>query len=355
MAADDCTALIHPSDERSGIKSPNACGAAALRHRARYTPRVCRCFRAHEEAAAAVNQRVACCTHRIRPRTQGARDDGGDLIFWLGVALGGTWLTVPRTEEGAQRLSLQPAARSEYASLVRDLAAGAASGVIPEGAAARARAIDLDLRREGSVLTLAGLPGGAAPDTVVVIRVGALAEELVLQMPHPTSDLYTGEIGGAIFDAGKIRAACFATAKRDAFEGADVAHNATSLFQGATDGLADALVDPLFVQLHGFAPGTTDADAVVSEGAGRMLPGELGGAARRIAAALDARDVRTGDEVGALAARTNTQSRLLVDRARFLHLELAILLRSALRDSAPIQASLVGALVSIAAREPAPQ
>ncbi len=277
-------------------------------------------------------------------------------ILLLGVALGGAWeLARERRPEGEVQ---DPSAeqRARYAALVRALGRAAPAATLPPDAEARAAELGLELRREGDQLWLLEraepLPGlGLRGVGVLGLRLGPLPAELVLQAPHPSSDLHTGPLASALFDAGGVRAVQLATTHRDAGEGADPAHNPASWFQGATDGLADALADPLVVQLHGFSRDTSEADAVLSEGATPLPPAELAAMIRRFSAAMGLDDVRDGTQVPALAGRDNAQARLLAGRARFLHLEMSLPLRVALRDEAERRAALSALLRSLAARQ----
>lgn len=274
------------------------------------------------------------------------------MIFWVSIASAGTWELVQERRDTVEvQGDAQVEARAAYTRLVRDLARAAPSGQVPADSGARAAALDLELQLDGTALWLRERADAARGRGVVALRIGPLAEELVVQAPHPTSDLHTGAIAGALFDGGGVRAACFATTRRSAYDGADAAHAPASWFQSATDGLADALVDPLFVQVHGFGGNTTEADGVVSEGPRRLPREELDRAVRRISVSLGASDVRTGDEVPALAARTNAQGRLLADRARFLHVELSLAQREGLRADAARRTAFVDALLLLAMRE----
>ncbi len=269
----------------------------------------------------------------------------------LVLLLMGTWDRVQerRIDEGLREPAA--AARAAYAELVRDLARAAPTGTVPSDAPARAAALDLELLREGDRLWLRERADAAWGGGVLALRLGPLPQELVLQAPHPRSDLHSGLITGSLFDAGGIRAASFATAQRDASPDSDVAHNPETFFQSASDGLAEALPDPLFVQLHGFGQGTSTADAVISAGSGFMTAEALSGAIARLERALGVDDLRTGEEVPALAGRENAQGRLLAGRARFLHVELSLPLRLALRDDAALRASFAAALSELARRE----
>lgn len=248
--------------------------------------------------------------------------------------------------------------RAGYSLLVRDLARAAVAGGVPGDATARAEALGLELDVAGDVLMLREAPGRAQGGGLLAIRLGPVNGELVLQAPHPFYDLHTGRVVAAMFESGRARAAQIATAHRQAGErkggpSSDAAHNAALLFQSATLGLAGALPDPLFVQLHGFSSETTSADAVVSPGLGRLSEAELDRWQTALAPALGVADLRGGDQVSALAARTNVQGAALADRARFLHLELSLPLRERLRDDAAARQRLEAALEALARREAA--
>ncbi len=270
-------------------------------------------------------------------------------MFLLFATLGhaGTWELVRERRSELAPATPTPAERLAYAALVRDLARAAPAGTLPTDAHTRAGALGLELLRKDDVAWLVerGEPRGVG---LVALRVGPLAEDLVVQAPHPFSDLHTGAVTAAMFDAGELRAACIATVHRNAGPGADPAHAPESWFQSATDGLAEALDDPLFVQLHGFAPTTSDADAVLSAGGARLPADRLADAMTRIGVALGAADVRSGADVPALAARGNVQGRLLAGRARFLHLEISARLRAVLGEEPGLRAALSDALLLIA-------
>lgn len=260
------------------------------------------------------------------------------LPLLLGAALAAGPETWPLArEQAAEGAPLPPtgAERAAFVALLGGLARAAPAGVVPAGAEAAAASLGLSLRRDGDRLWVE--EAGAGPRRgvgVYALRLGPLPREVVLQAPHPTTDLHTGAIVGALFDRGGVRAAAFATTRRDAGEGADAAHAPESWFQSATQALGEGLLQPLLVQVHGFGADTTDADAVLSLGPGRAAPPTLERLRAALAQALGG-VVRTGDEVPALAARQNAQGRLLADRARFLHVELSLPQRERLRAGGP--------------------
>lgn len=274
------------------------------------------------------------------------------IVLWLcGLADAGTWEQARERHRKDAYLGPTTEERLRYGALVRDLAVAAVAGTLPPTLAQRADALGLGIEREGAVIRLVEAPGHERGVGVVAVRVGATTGELVLQAPHPLSDLHTGALAGVLFDAGEVRAACIATVHRDATEGSDPSRAADGWLTAATLGLAEALPDPLFVQLHGFGATTTEADVVVSQGASRLAPVDLAVAVRRIGVGLAVADVRTGDDVPALAARGNAQSAALAGRGRFLHVEMSEPVRERLARSEPDRAALADALLLLASRE----
>lgn len=143
---------------------------------------------------------------------------------------------------------------------------------------------------------------------------------LVIEVPHPNSDLYTEHAGIALYHTKPGAVLLMAGAHRSTGRrAADVAHRTDSVFHA----VAARLMRLPQVQLHGFAdaalPGT---DVIVSAGAG-----EAGAAHDAVADAL--RDVgfrvcrSWAGRCGDLEGRTNVQG-LLAARlgTPFLHVEL---------------------------------
>ncbi len=289
------------------------------------------------------------------------------LILVLGrPALGGTE-EAPSTWDRAKQLRAEDVVlpsqerRLALGRLVVDLLRAAPSGRLPPTLPSRAEALGLRLEQQGDVVLL----GEAGPpyrgEGLVAVRLGPVAAEVVLQAPHPFYDKHTGAIVGAMLDdlatvepgAGALRAIFLATAHRHAGD-ADPAHAVAHPLQGLSDAADLALPDALVVQLHGFSEATTDADAVVSAGSARS-GGRLEERARlllREVPGLD--DLRGPDDVPDLAATTNVQGRMLADRTRFLHLELDLDVREALRRDPAVRARLLAVLAALANREPLP-
>ncbi|MCB9760736.1 MAG: hypothetical protein H6739_12920 [Alphaproteobacteria bacterium] len=265
------------------------------------------------------------------------------MILLLALALTPLWTDAPPPPVSDDW-------RAALVELVEVLARAAPRGAVPDDdAGERANALGMLWLRDGDVAWIAEVQGSPRGYGALGLRLGPLDAELVLQTPHPRADLHTGDIATALFMGGGVRALSIATTHRRTAR--DAAHDPASPMQAVTQGLAAGLADPLFVQLHGFAEATSDADAVLSGGATRWTEAALACARVRVGAALHA-EVRSGEQVPALAAQTNVQGQLLKDRARLLHLELSLPQRQVLRDDADRQAALRDALLAVAARAP---
>ncbi|MFL6126808.1 hypothetical protein [Actinophytocola sp.] len=162
---------------------------------------------------------------------------------------------------------------------------------------------------------------------------------LVIEVPHPNSDLHTEEIGLALYQAVPGSVLLVAGTHRRAGAGAgDVAHRTDSMFHAvATDLAARGLPQ---VQLHGFHDDNLpDTDVVVSPGAG-----DAGAAVRRVADRIDA-DLRVcrswRQDCGRLEGTTNVQGRDAARRGTlFLHVEIS----RAVRDDRVAWSKLVRAI-----------
>lgn len=152
---------------------------------------------------------------------------------------------------------------------------------------------------------------------------------LVIEVPHPNSDLRTEELGLALYQAVPGSILLVAGTHRRA---ADVAHSTDSMFHAVASDLAGRGLPQ--VQLHGFHDDSLpDTDVVVSPGAG-----DAGEAVRRVADGLD-EDFRVcrswRQDCGQLAGTTNEQGR---DAARqgtpFVHVEISRTVRDD-RDTWP--------------------
>jgi hypothetical protein len=157
---------------------------------------------------------------------------------------------------------------------------------------------------------------------------------LVVEVPHPSSDLRTDRIGLALFRRvpGAVLAVAGAHRRCE-----DPAHDTRTVFHVVTTLLARRGLPQ--VQLHGFKDRTLPAaDVVVSAGAA-----EAGDAARRAADRLEAAGFRVrrawAEPCRGLAGTTNVQSQA-ADGTPFLHVELNRTVRETRR------ADIVEALVA---------
>lgn len=170
------------------------------------------------------------------------------------------------------------------------------------------------------------------------------AVEVIALAPHADYDLGTDDIVRHAFTVGRLRGVMWSTVRRyhalpgeqevDPIHPGDVAHQAASLFQ--TWSLAALVADPRarLVQIHGFAAGTVDADAVISSGQVQHAPvallkptlGVLGPEAPKVKL--------FGVDADVLGATTNVTSRALRGLAapRFVHIELSPRARALLVD-----------------------
>ncbi|MCD2190216.1 hypothetical protein [Actinomycetospora soli] len=177
---------------------------------------------------------------------------------------------------------------------------------------------------------------------------------VVVEVPHPASDLRTEQIGVGIVDrldgalylqAGAHRhAGAPADARRRADCPADVAHRPDSVFARLAAGLVAGLGLPQ-IQLHGFAD-RAEVDAVVSSGAadGSAV---LEGTAARMAAAGER--VRRGGDPGweDLSGTRNVQGRLAARHGTvFVHLELSRSVRRSDRRRDGVAEAVAGAVRS---------
>ncbi|MDX3190040.1 hypothetical protein PV458_16660 [Streptomyces sp. MN03-5084-2B] len=149
---------------------------------------------------------------------------------------------------------------------------------------------------------------------------------LVVEVPHPSSDLRTDLIGLALFRRvpGAVLAVAGAHRRRE-----DPAHDPRTVFHAVTTLLARRGLPQ--VQLHGFKDRTLPAaDVVLSAGAA-----EAGDAARRAADRLDAAGFRVrrawAEPCRGLAGTTNVQGQA-AGGTPFLHVELNRTTRETRRD-----------------------
>jgi hypothetical protein len=146
---------------------------------------------------------------------------------------------------------------------------------------------------------------------------------LVVEVPHPNSDLRTEEIGLALYQAvpGSVLLVA-GTHRRVDDDAGDVAHRTDSMFHAVARDLAGRGLPQ--IQLHGFHDDNLpDTDVVISPGAG-----DAGEDVRRIADRLDDADFRVcrawRRDCGRLEGKTNEQGRDAARRGTpFAHVEIS--------------------------------
>ncbi len=171
---------------------------------------------------------------------------------------------------------------------------------------------------------------------------------LVIEVPHPNSDLHTEEIGLALYQAVPGSVLAVAGTHRRAGDGAggagdagDVAHRTDSMFHAVAHDFAERGLPQ--VQLHGFHDDKLpDADVVVSPGAG-----DAGDSVRRAAERVDDADFEVcrswRQDCGRLEGTTNQQGRD-ADRqgTPFVHVEIS----RSVRDDPDAWSALVRAIAA---------
>ena len=278
---------------------------------------------------------------------------------WADAAL---WREVEALRNDGAYTDASAFRRAQVRALVADLVRSLPAGSIPAGAKRRAAEAGLRLEETEGWIVLGSQPDQA--DGFFALRRGTGGPPLVLQAPHAWYDKGTGPLACALFEGGVGRALLVNTAQRNSpsrgdlsvdseTRGADVAHRPESVYQAATLGVADALSDPLVVQLHGFGGGHGAFSAVLSEGAAIQPASDLQMARAALAPLLTRwGGLATGAEVPELSGRGNVQSQALSGHARFLHLELSLDARTALLADPALAAELGRTLARLAERRP---
>jgi hypothetical protein len=202
---------------------------------------------------------------------------------------------------------------------------------------------ELDSRRRG---------GGA-----YIVRFNARAHDTAIEAPHTFFDEGTLPLAFELFQRTNAVALFINTTHRYKTSAADihgdhpsdVAHNATSLFQAATEGLIQAVPAPTVVQLHGFARGN---GTTIVLSAGEKRPGDpLVTRAADALAKVTAGVKKYPDDAGELGATTNVQGQIVRQSGgRFLHIEMEATLRRALLGDAGLRGSVLDA-VAVALEE----
>jgi hypothetical protein len=196
---------------------------------------------------------------------------------------------------------------------------------------------DLGFSVDGAALAVQEPGTGRAWGLYAIDR--SAPPSLVVEVPHPSSDLRTELIGLALFRQvpGAVLAVAGAHRRRE-----DPAHETRTVFHVVTTLLGRGVAQ---VQLHGFDDRTLPAaDVVLSAGAA-----EAGDAARRAADRLTAAGFRVrrawAEPCRGLAGTTNVQSQA-TGGTPFLHVELNRTTRETRRDD------VVRALIEADLRKP---
>jgi hypothetical protein len=214
------------------------------------------------------------------------------------------------------------AERRQLLSALRALAEGES-----QRAAAEARELGYSVRtgvdrQTGRPFGLAVNPRGERAWGWYLVDLSAPVR-LLVEVPHPNSDLRTEEVGLALYQAvpGSVLAVA-GTHRRVADDAGDVAHRADSMFHAVAGDFAERGLPQ--VQLHGFHDDNLpDADVVISPGAG-----DAGEFVRRLAKSVDDADFQVcrswREDCGRLEGTTNEQGRDAARRGTpFVHVEIS--------------------------------
>lgn len=243
------------------------------------------------------------------------------MIFWTLAWAVTPWEHVEEVRVQDPIAVVPPTAseRAALTTLVESLVRAAPRGTFGDKLPAQAHALGLELVVEDDVAVLRDRRGWG----LLALRLGP-ARPWVFEAPHPWFDLGTGRLVDQLFRETDARAAVFATVHRRLTDHTDAAHEPEGGFQTLTLAVAEALEEPVVVQIHGFGAGRTGADVVVGGWGARTLAEVL---------ASDLQWIATdGRAVPSLAGQTNVQVRALAGRAPVAHLELARHIRKALRE-----------------------
>ncbi|WP_231949538.1 hypothetical protein [Alloactinosynnema sp. L-07] len=215
-----------------------------------------------------------------------------------------------------------PDERAALAQVVDRLASGSATEV-----ADRVRALGYETREgvdkpTGRPYVVLAHPSGTERAWGMFVVDRSRSARVIVEVPHPASDLRTEDIGLALFRRGPGAVLAVSGTHRRAAGGAgDVAHRADSMFHAVTDTLARRGLPQ--VQLHGYDDASLpEADIVISPGATETTPAlrsaaeGLSGAGLRVCQAWSQR-------CGELEGRRNEQGVAAAEHgATFVHVEM---------------------------------
>jgi hypothetical protein len=308
--------------------------------------------------------RVSAC--RVRLHSATVNGLFRQPVLWLtigAVLVAGTFLVVANDEPAAPRSDAAPATdlgtevrqfaaglddddpyrppeqaeRQQLLSALRALEAGEPTPTADDLGFTARTGVDRETGRPFGLLV--NSPGERAWGWYLVDLSAPL--RLVIEVPHPNSDLRTEEIGLALYQAipGSVLAVA-GTHRRVDDDAGDVAHRTDSMFHAVASDYAERGLPQ--VQLHGFHDDNLpDTDVVISPGAG-----DAGESVRRVAERADedfqvCRSWRR--DCGRLEGTTNEQGR---DAARqgtpFVHVEIS----RSVRDDRDSWSKLVRAIAA---------
>jgi len=169
------------------------------------------------------------------------------------------------------------------------------------------------------------------------------SSNVIVEVPHPGTDVQTGTVGIRIYSDSRPRAFLMAGARRDAGAQADVARNVKSFFEAVHETLVSS--KSIVVQVHGFSQSNRVGypEVVISTGSAIVSSW---------AQALRNAFVSVGFEVGIydgsswddLAGTTNVQGKYVnLIGASFLHVELSLKLRT---ENQPLTVDALTSFVS---------
>jgi hypothetical protein len=193
-----------------------------------------------------------------------------------------------------------------------------------------------------------------------VVRFEARARDVAIEAPHTFFDEGTLPLACELFQRTNGAALFINTAHRYKASPADehgdhpsdVAHNGSSLFQAATEGLIQSIPAATVVQLHGFAARGTDTTVVVSAGEKRQGDALVTRAAAALAKVLTGVK-KYPEDSGELGATTNVQGQIVrAAGGRFLHVEMEAGVRRQLLNDPSLRASMLDAIGTVLQERP---
>jgi len=167
--------------------------------------------------------------------------------------------------------------------------------------------------------------------------------QVIVEAPHPQTDLYTGSLSIRVYADSDARAFLMATARTDASPSADVSHEPSSFFEAVHEVLVSA--ESIVIQVHGFslAEHPEYPDVVISSGTT-----ETTAQTRELGEAFSARGFSVGIFEGLqwsdLSGRRSVQGRQVgLAGGAFIHIELELAMRT---ENADLTASIISNFVA---------